>query len=98
MKCVIDTSPIGWLNKIGRIDLLKDIYTTLYTTPAVKMQLQNFTVSQMFVDELVIHPEIDSSQHRFNKLVRRWTRKLNHKDVADIEVLVTHKFFALDSD
>ncbi|HLD33468.1 MAG TPA: hypothetical protein VJB66_01995 [Candidatus Nanoarchaeia archaeon] len=98
MKCVVDTSPIVWLNKIGQFELLKDVYSTLYTTPGVKKQLDKTTVPVAFIDELVVPSDIKNYEQRFAKLVRRWTRKLHHADVVDIEVLIAYKFFTEDAD
>ena len=63
MKCVVDTSPIVWLNKIGQFELLKDVYSTLYTTPGVKKQLDKTTVPVAFIDELVVPSDIKNYEH-----------------------------------
>jgi hypothetical protein len=99
MKAVLDTSPVIWLNKINSLDLLAQTYEGIYTTPEVKREIKTFpAISLDFIDQLNIPSDLMTDEKRFNKLVRRWMRKLKLQDRADIEVLIAYKFFAGDAD
>ncbi len=94
MKCVLDTSPIVWLSKAGRLDLVSKVYDALYTSPSVKHELNAFSLPSDFIDELIIPNEIEEEPNRFNRLVRRWKRKLDLQDTADVEVYVTYALYS----
>jgi predicted nucleic acid-binding protein len=95
MKVVSNTSPVIWLDKIGRLDLLRDLYDTIYTSPGTLSEIVTFPqVDQTFVQNNFFVPQaVIQEKRRFDKLVRRWCRKLKLGDVADIEVLITQKFY-----
>jgi len=94
MKCVTNTPPFVWLNRIGMLDLVFDVYDTVYTTPEVKKELGYFAVPSPLIDALVIPPEVGANPRRFNRLVRRWKRKLSLDDLADVEVFVSYRQFS----
>jgi len=94
MKCVVDTSPIAWLKKIGMEDILFDIYGTCYTTPSVNEELRDFSVPEAYIGKLVIPNRVRDEAQRFNKLTRRWKRRLELEDTADVEVFITYNFYS----
>ena len=94
MKCVIDTSPVIWLRKIGMEDLPFQIYETCYTTPSVNKELRRLQVSDAYIDKLVVPESVRREAKRFDKLTRRWKRRFESEDTADVEVFVTYKFYS----
>lgn len=94
MKVVCNTSPIIWLRRVGRLDLLPKLYETIYTTPKVLEELTTFRVNEEFVRQyLQIPPAVTGDLSRFHRLVKRSKRKLDLRDVADVEVFVTYSTF-----
>ena len=96
MKVVSNTSPVIWLNKIGRLSLISAVYDTVYTSPGTLNEISTFPqVDKEYIQSnFVIPPAVTQEKRRFDKLVRRWSRKLKLGDVADIEVLITHLFYS----
>ena len=98
MKCVINTSPPSWLEKVGRLELLAQVYSEIYAPPLVLKQLESHYPTKEFIKSNVkpiIFSEIELK--KFNKLVDRWFRKLNLDDKGEVEVFVAYKYF-LDVD
>ncbi|HIH51144.1 MAG TPA: hypothetical protein HA282_02255 [Nanoarchaeota archaeon] len=94
MKCVIDTSPPSWLEKVGRLELLTQIYSEIYAPPLVLKQLESHYPTREFIKSNVkpiIFSEIELK--KFNKLVDRWFRKLNLDDKGEVEVFVAYRYF-----
>lgn len=100
MKVVIDTSPVVWLNKIGRLGLLSELYDDIYTTPLVLDELNTFRdVPSEFLDTLQVPEGILNDRARFDRLVRRWQRRLDNRiEETDIGVFVAYNSFVDDPD
>ena len=90
----MNTSPLIWLDKIGESKLITQLYDTIYTTPSVQYELSTFySLSQdakEVISQLIIPQCVKSDLNRFNKLVKRKSRKLKFQDIADIQVLITY--------
>jgi len=95
MKCVIDTSAASLLERIGYLEILSEIYDKIYAPPAVFEELRPYHPTKEFV-ETILTPIIfktDKDRRRFDSLVRRWSKKVDLEDVADIEVFIGYKYF-----
>ena len=95
MKCVADTSAISRLERIGYLDLLGKIYKRIYAPPRVFEELKFHKPTIKFVESTLIPIafKTDRERKRFDSLVRRWSKKVELSDVADIEVFIAYKFF-----
>ncbi len=94
MKCVINTSPPSWIEKIGRLELLTQIYSEIYAPPLVLKQLEPHNPTREFLRnniKPIIFSEIELE--KFNKLVDRWFNKLRLNDRGEVEVFVAYKYF-----
>ena len=95
MRCVIDTSAASLLERIGYLEILSEIYDKIYAPPAVFMELEPHYQTKEFVKNNLapIIFKTEKERRRFDSLVRRWSKKVNLEDMADIEVFVAYKFF-----
>jgi len=95
MECVADTSAISRLEKVGYLDLLSKIYERVYAPPRVFEELKPHKPTVEFVENVLIPVTFrsDKDRRRFDSLVRRWSKKVDSADIADIEVFVAYKFF-----
>lgn len=95
MDCVIDTSAVSWIERIGRLDLLGQVYKKIYAPSKVIEELYNHIPTQKFIEERIdiVDFKNEKGKRRFDKLVKRWSRKIDFKDIADIEVFIAYKFF-----
>ena len=95
MECVADTSAISRLEKVGYLDLLSKIYERVYAPPRVFEELKPHKPTVEFVENVLIPVTFrsDKDRRRFDSLVRRWSKKVDLEDVADIEVFIGYKYF-----
>ena len=93
MECVADTSAISRLEKVGYLDLLSKIYERVYAPPRVFEELKPHKPTVEFVENVLIPVTFrsDKDRRRFDSLVRRWSKKVDSADIADIEVFVAYK-------
>ncbi len=98
MKCVTNTAPISWLERIGRLELLTSVYSQICAPANVFAQLKEHYPTKDFVEAHLISLTLNDKQSkRFKRLVRRWFNKLKLDDPAEVEVFIAYKFF-LDVD
>ncbi len=94
MKCVTNTSPLSWLGRIGRLGLLPELYDEIYAPTMVFKQLKDHDQTRDFVSNYVTPINLsDKEKRRFNKVARRWHRKLGLDDIAEVEVFIAYQFF-----
>lgn len=98
MKCVTNTSPISWLERIGRLELLAQVYDEIYAPKIVFEQLAPHYPTRSFVKEHLKPLQIDPKElEQFNDLSIEWLNRLNVDDVGEVAVFVAYRFF-LDVD
>jgi predicted nucleic acid-binding protein len=103
-KIVMNTSPLVWLSRIDEVNLLKELYDVIYTTPLVLEELKEWESelnndAKSLLRELIIPDEIKDNKKSFDRCVRRRKRRLkrvgiNFDDIPDLEVLVTCQSFS----
>jgi len=95
---VTNTSPISWLERVGRLDLLISVYDEIYAPPLVFNQLEPHYPTRDFVSQY-LGPVVLSGREttRFSELVDKWFHRLNLDDKGEIEVFVAYRYF-LDVD
>ncbi len=95
MDCVIDAGALSRIERINRLDLLSKVYSTIYAPPAVLMELEPHYPTKEFLKSRVIPITFKSEKERrrFDSLVRRWRKKVDLDDIADLEVFIGYKFF-----
>ena len=95
MKCVVDTSAISWLGRIGYLDLLKEIYDKILAPKGVFKQLEGHRKTKGFVknglERIILSPK---EEKKFNILIEKWMGWLDWKDITDVEVFVAYCFFS----
>jgi len=95
MKCVADTSAISWLGRIDYLDLLNQLYEKIYAPEGVFRELESHKPVKEFLESHVIPItfKTEKERRRFDRLVKRWNKKVDLEDVADLEVFIGYKFF-----
>lgn len=94
-ECVIDTSAISWMERIGRLGLLTQIYENIYAPPSVFRELEPHLLTKDFVRENIEQIPRDKDKiDQLEKLVKRWRKKVNLRDLTDIEVFIAYKLLS----
>src|SRR3989344_4075413 len=96
MEYVIDTSSLSWIERIGKLDLLIQLYESIYAPPGVYRELSTHIPTKKFVEEHVkpITFRDEKERRKFDRLVKRWTKKVDLEDVTDIQVFVGYRYFS----
>lgn len=94
-ECIIDTSAISWMERIGKLDLLSQIYTGIYAPQGVLEQLKSHRPTLNFVKSYVkpVYFRNDKERKNFEKLIKRWSKKVELDDIVDLQVFISYKFF-----
>ena len=95
MKCVVDTSAVSWLVRIGYESLLKEIYDGILAPQIVFDQLKPHHQTKEFVEndlEKIVSLEEDA--RKFEIILDKWQKWCGLRDRGDIEVFVAYCFFS----
>ncbi len=94
MKAIVDSSALIWLNKINRLELLKNLYDKLIAPPGVFDELIYPLEVLKFANRFVSKLDIRGVENKYHKLVNEYMTKFKWYEMADVEVFVTYKFFS----
>lgn len=98
MRCVTDTGPSVWLDKVGYLDVLPDLYDIIFVPESVFRELSNLNKKHYFKDEALNFVEknftsikLDKDEkRRSHRLAKRWTRKYD-ADETDAQVFIAYR-------
>jgi hypothetical protein len=96
MECVIDTSAVSWMGRIGELELLAKVYNRILAPPGVFEQLESHYATEEFVSQHIKPVRFfnEKEKRRFQRLLRRWKKKVPLvEDPVDIQVFIAHRFF-----